>query len=435
MKSLDLIQLNEVNFDLVNQYVSDNPSKFKNFKKIINSFDNKTTFSEKEYSLLEPWIQWYSAYTGLTAEEHKVFHLGDSKSKKFRTFFDDLNHSKIKMGLISPMNLNPEKRTLEYFVSDPWMNLESHGDIFINRISRAVSNLVNKNANGFELNSFLSYFWLLFGIMRYAQIKNYLLYFQLVINSRRKSWCKPLLLDLFLSDMHISMKKKKKVSFSSLFLNAGAHIQHHYLSNSSYLNDAQENPSWYVEKKHDPFKDMLTVYDVILKNILENSRNLIIATGLTQKTFERPVFYYRLKNHEAFLKKMDIKFSLVEPRMSRDFLISFECESDLNKAIEKLSMLKSKKYDIKLFEVLDKLSNKELFVSLTYPNEIRKECLFNADFLNKPLKIYSDVSFVAIKNADHHEKGFFFSNSETTSMKEFHIKNLNKIIKNYYEAN
>ena len=98
-------------------------------------------------------------------------------------------------------------------------------------------------------------------------------------------------------------------------------------------------------------------------------------------------------------------------------------------------MIKSNKYDIKLFEVLDKLSNKELFVSLTYPNEIRKECLFNADFLNKPLKIYSDVSFVAIKNADHHEKGFFFSNSETTSMKEFHIKNLNKIIKNYYEAN
>ena len=97
MKNLDLIQLNEVNFDLVSQYASDNPSKFKNLKKIINSFDKKTTFSEKEYSLLEPWIQWYSAYTGLTAEEHKVFHLGDSKSKKFRTFFDDLNHSKIKM--------------------------------------------------------------------------------------------------------------------------------------------------------------------------------------------------------------------------------------------------------------------------------------------------------------------------------------------------
>ena len=49
------------------------------------------------------------------------------------------------------------------------------------------------------------------------------------------SWA--LLLDLILHDLHINLLSKNKTEFSSIFLNAGAHIQHHYFFNSKYYKN------------------------------------------------------------------------------------------------------------------------------------------------------------------------------------------------------
>ena len=84
---------------------------------------------------------------------------------------------------------------------------------------------------------------------------------------------------------------------------------------------------------------------------MSNSR-YIIATGLSQKPYEMPIFYYRLRDHAAFLKLLDIEFASVEPRMTRDFLIRFTCDAEREKAIEKLSKLTIG--DIPLFGQLDK---------------------------------------------------------------------------------
>ena len=63
MKRLLLVELNEINFNLVNKYTKKYPKKFPNFIKLgnLNTFN---TFSEFEYQELEPWIQWVSAHTG-----------------------------------------------------------------------------------------------------------------------------------------------------------------------------------------------------------------------------------------------------------------------------------------------------------------------------------------------------------------------------------
>ena len=70
-KKLLLIQLNELNFDLIKNYFRSN--NLDNLKKINNNIIK--TYSEAKYNLLEPWIQWYSIYTGLSAKQHKVFRL------------------------------------------------------------------------------------------------------------------------------------------------------------------------------------------------------------------------------------------------------------------------------------------------------------------------------------------------------------------------
>ena len=75
-KKLILVELNEINFDIVKKYIDS--SKLNNFSSLINK-NFITTTAEKEYSKLEPWIQWVSVHTGMNANKHKIFRLGESK--------------------------------------------------------------------------------------------------------------------------------------------------------------------------------------------------------------------------------------------------------------------------------------------------------------------------------------------------------------------
>ena len=86
-KKLIFIELNELNFDIVKKYV--NSEKLNNLKKIIEGNFIETE-SEFEYKLIEPWIQWVTIHTGLTANEHKVFRLGDIVKKDLPQIFEEI---------------------------------------------------------------------------------------------------------------------------------------------------------------------------------------------------------------------------------------------------------------------------------------------------------------------------------------------------------
>ena len=72
--NLNIIQLNEMNFDIIKKYL-DAGLYLPSFSKIIEKL--KTTNSENEYENLEPWVQWPSFYTGKSLSSHRIFRLGD----------------------------------------------------------------------------------------------------------------------------------------------------------------------------------------------------------------------------------------------------------------------------------------------------------------------------------------------------------------------
>ena len=150
---------------------------------------------------------------------------------------------------------------------------------------------------------------------------------------------------------------------------------------------------------------MLKVYDEMLLDILKlNNVEVIVATGLSQKPYEQLKFYYRLKDHSAFLKKIGIKFKNVKPRMTRDFLISFDDEMQARTAERQLSnILVDNKF--KLFEEIDN-RGKDIFVVLTYPKEINEKTILTHE--KKALQLNNFVTFVAIKNGEHQSKGFAY---------------------------
>ena len=427
-KKLILIELNEINFDLVKKYLKKFNGKFKNFKIISDQI--LITQSESKYNLLEPWIQWYSIYSGLSAEQHKVFRLGDGVNSNIELIYEKLEKLGYTIGAISPMNAKNNCLYAKYFIPDPWTITKSDGSFLSKLISSFLNQTVNNNAN--EKLTFKNYLTIIYLLIRFAQFKNYVKYLKLFLTSFGNKWRKAIFLDLILHDIHLSLFTNKKPNFSSIFFNAGAHIQHHYLHNSLATNN-RKNPSSYVSKNKDPFYEIIEFYDLILGDYLDKQNcQIILATGLTQKVTEKIEYYYRLRDHERFLRdNLSIKFKSVKPRMSRDFLIIFNNNLERDEAFRLLKYLELNNQ--RLFHDIE-IRNEELFVTMTYNSIIKKNDYIL--FKGKQIFIFDEVSFVAIKNGEHMSKGYLYSKNNLDSsenlLNNIHVKDIHNLILNYF---
>lgn len=431
-KPLIFLELNEINFDLVNQYLSKYPARFPGLEKLVAGKKMHTS-SEDAYEELEPWIQWASVHTGKSYSEHKLFRLGDVVGSQAPQFFEQLEIAGIYVGAISPMNAENRLKKPAYFIPDPWTKTSTDGSWWSRRLGSAVAQAVNDNAQSkITKTSALS---ILLGLVRFSKFKHYPLYFKLARKSIGSSWRRALVLDLFLHDLHTSFFKNKKPQFSTLFLNAGAHIQHHYFHNSPFIpvDSKFKNPDWYISAKLDPFSEMLEVYNCIVEEYLAGDEyELIVATGLSQLPYERVKYYYRLKDHFDFFKKIGINFLDIHPRMTRDFLVTFASMEDADKAQNILSGLRISGKVEPLFGEIEN-RGKELFVVLTYPDEILEADLLEGESVS--LRMLQEVAFVAIKNGMHQSKGFAFFTPGIASFSPedgSHVKGLYSTVLNYF---
>lgn len=318
---LILVALNEINFDVVRSYL-DKGKNLPGFEAILKG--TIETEAESEYDNLEPWIQWVSVHTGKNFNEHNIFRLGDFVNSSDEQFFEQVEEAGYSVGAITPMNAANRLKNPAYFIPDPWTQTPSDGNFLSKRISDSIAQAVNDNSSSnltFKtiLNLSLAFFVLVHP-KRYIPMAIY------ALRALTKPWRRALFLDMFIFEIHKTLFKQKKPNLSSLFLNAGAHIQHRYFFNSAVINTSKiKNPNWYIDNKVDPIFEMLETYDSFIQDFLKlPNTETIIATGLSQKPYEHLKCYYRLKNHKEFLDLFGIKYLDVLPRMTRDFLISFE---------------------------------------------------------------------------------------------------------------
>ena len=332
----------------------------------------------------------------------KYLELGDIVNSNELQIYEKLEQHGFSVGAISPMNTKNNLKNPAYFIPDPWTKTKSDNSFLSKIITSSVSDIVNENAN--SKISIKSFFGLIISFLILVRPKNFMNFIFYAFSAFRKPWRKALFLDKLLHEFHLALFKSKSPNFSSLFLNAGAHIQHHYFFNSSQVESELKNPTWYVGNREDPVLEMLKVYDEIIGELLEQDVSLIIATGLSQIPYKKKKFYYRLKNHRKFLETLGINYLEVQPRMSRDFLVKFKSEDSAFDAFKILSSLEDDN-GTKFFDSIDN-RGKELFILLTYPEEITEKTFF----LNSNFRISAkeNVSFVAIKNGEHNERGFLF---------------------------
>lgn len=434
--NLILIQLNEINFDLVDKYLSVSKKKnFPNLKFIKKNYKSFNTYAEEKYENLEPWIQWASVYLGKRFDQHKIFRLGDIVyNRENKQIFEIIENRGFKVGAISPMNAENRMKDPSYFIPDPWTNTHSDNSNFSKRLAVMLRQTVNNNAEGnLSFTSIITIFEI---IIRTFNFKKTLYLMRIIFSSTFHPWKRSLVLDYLIHLTNLYFIKKKLPNFSSVFFNAGAHIQHHYLYNTKHIKNLPKNPEWYVNPKSDPIEDMLKVYDRIIGdylNLCEDKNKLVISTGLRQVPFGTTKFYYRLKNHSSFLDKIKVKYLKILPRMTRDFEIIFDNDIDLKDAKRKLKNSRMRKNNLNIFSEIEE-RDQSLFVTLTYPHEVKKDDFIEIDE-NLNFNFFNEIVFVAIKNGMHDSKGYVMC-SPNTNFKNLtnpaHISELQSIILSHF---
>lgn len=396
-----LLELNEVNFEFVEAYAA--AGKLPVLGAMIRRHGVSRTTSEESYERLEPWIQWVTAHTGRSFIEHQVFRLGDIVKHDIPQIWEMLEALGMTVGAISPMNAKHRARSPAFFVPDPWTSTEVSGSGTLRRLYAALAQVVNDNAQSkVDIASALA---LIKGTARYARPANYLEYLRLGVTSFGRSWRRAIFLDVLLADVFIREVARARPNFASLFLNAAAHIQHHYMFSAAPYAGKRRNPDWYIKPGFDPVLEVYSAYDRIVGQVLRAFGNarVMLATGLHQVPHEEGTFYWRLKDHAKFLQLIGVPCERVEPRMSRDFLVTCAGTAQAERSAE---ILESAAHEdgTRLFEIENRGS--DLFVCLTYPREIQPTCRFSVE--GRVFEgLHQQVVFVALKNGEHDGIGYF----------------------------
>ena len=398
-----LLGLNELNFDFVEQYAK--RGSLPNFARLLGQFQLTRTIAEKAYPNLEPWIQWVTVQTGLSFEEHGVFRLGDIVNHQHPQIWELLAKKYgVSVAAISPMNASNQLAGIEgaVFVPDPWTQTAVTAPADVRMLYEGVAQAVNDNAES-KITA-ASAAKIVVGLLRNLRIASVATCARLAAGARSGKWRKALVLDRIMADVFIRQTSRGGVEFSTLFLNAGAHIQHHYMFSSSCYSGPLRNPEWYCPPGADPIQEVYELYDEVVGDLLARfpDYRILICTGLSQKPNPKLIFYYRPRNHEALLREMGVEFSTVAPRMSRDFLVTFESEEAARAGEERMRSFKAPNGD-SVFLVDNR--GTDLFCMLMYTNEIEKGFAISNDEMTIE-DFDTRVTLVTIENGIHQTTGY-----------------------------
>ena len=329
MKKVISLQLNELNFKYIEKYVED--GHLPKFKKLFDTHGFVPTQSEDKHELANPWIQWPTVHTGLDYAEHGVFRLGDILKTNHELLYEVLERQGLTVAAMCPFNATNNTQRSAFFVPDPWTATSFSGPKSLKRLYDGVCQVADDYAN--NSISPRSLVQLALGALANFQVTSFPHYLRQMLNyyGQNKIWYRALICDRLLGDAFITQWKRSQPDFSTLFLNGGAHLQHHYLFSSKHYTGPRTNPEWHVPQGDDPLLDILRVYDILIGELTQLAEKhdirLMIMTGLSQAPHERVTYYYRLKNQVAFLDRIGIDYVSTYRLMTEDFVIKFQDEA------------------------------------------------------------------------------------------------------------
>lgn len=442
MNKIICVQINEVNFDYIDHYIAD--GKLPNFAKFFSTHGYVRTTSESEHHLANPWIQWPTFHTGLDYKDHKVFRTGDIIHCKEEMLYEILEKNNKSVATLSPFNAKNTTKNASYFIPDPWTKTPVTGSKDLVRLYDALCQVTDDYAkNSIAPKAALN---LILGGLPNLQWKNLGGYISGVFKYfiQKQIWQRAVVCDRLLADTFITQLKKHKSDFSSVFLNCGAHLQHHYLFSSPYYKGPRKSPKWHVKPGLDPLYDAYKLYDDILGDLVSNfgKERIMLVSGLRQAAHERETFYYRLDDHEKFLNDIGLEYKNTYRLMTEDFIINFDNIEKAKDAEKKLSEVVTFDCENVFYVETGDQENRTLNTAANiFQIENRGDSLYlqlkpSAKSLTHDMSVKSGntvinnfqdlISFAQYKNTHHEGDGYYADSAKAKGElpEEFPLKNV-----------
>ena len=414
-KKIIQLELNELSVDIIRELCAE--GELPNFKHLLTQWYPRTTTSEEEYELIEPWIQWVTAHTGKAFADHQVFRLGDLSNLQHQQTWEVLSDQGLSCCVIGSMNSTRGSMNKGFFLPDPWGSEE---DVYPADL-KPLWNFIRLNVQDHNQKvTIFRYAKALASIAKQRLPPVFLAKLAYQVTAQKltlqPTWKLAALFDEFLFAL-FEKQLRKEHCFCTLFLNSVAHYQHHYWRNHNQgiFNSEIRSPG--IHADDDPVRYGYQVFDELLGRVIKLAHRdtlVVVASGLSQvpyvlKENEGGLCYYRLMNHATFLQALEINFLEVKPLMSRDWLVYFE---DDTSAEHYSLILKSLTVDAASLFNVSRHAAHSVFVETRFSSPAGSHTRVHDPIRKKDAMFGDHFALTAIKSGHHRGEGLFFSSAK-----------------------
>lgn len=346
-----MLEFNELSPTLMKRFIAE--GHLPNFKRLADSSRVFVTDAEEAAPNLEPWIQWVTIHSGLTYDEHGIFHLGDGHKLSVKCLWDLLSAAGRRVWVCGSMNLRFEAPINGAVLPDPWATgSPPYPDAFAPYFSFVQRNVQEYTNDRVPLSAadYLAFvkFMLSHGLTLSTAID---IVGQLVRErvTGRARWQRATILDRLQWDVFKHYYKQIKPDLATFFLNSTAHFQHMHWRNMDPTPFSVKP----TEEEQEEFGDAILYgykrMDRIVGEALQLAgpdTTIMLLSALSQqpcliyediggKTFYRPRVFERLLEFVGAPESAEIA-----PVMSEQFHLHFGSESEAEAVAESLRALR-----------------------------------------------------------------------------------------------
>lgn len=339
------IEFNELCPTLMNRFMA--AGKLPYFKRLHDQSEVFETDAEESGELLNPWVQWVTVHTGLSAAEHQVTTLNERPQPPVPFTWDILSAAGFRVWVCGSMNGRYEGPLNGALLPDPWCFATSDyppGEFgpFVNYVRSAVQEHTGGGGQG-SFSEFAR-----FMLKRGLSGSTVIAATRQIISERRRNtkWRRARILDLFQWDLFRYYYRKLSPDFATFFLNSTAHFQHCYWRNFEPEKfSAKPSP----KEQKDFATAILYGYQCMDKLIGQFIRlagkdvTLVFSTGLSQQPYldhedAGGRHYYHIIDKQKLLSPLGLEQAHeYEPLMAEQFVLRFRTDCDLELAERRLA--------------------------------------------------------------------------------------------------
>lgn len=333
--SVMLIEFNELTPKLIEKFMRS--GYLPNFKQFYDEAHIYLTDAEEDGEALNPWVQWVTVHSGLSASEHGITSLSDGHKLKTKAIWDLLSEAGFRVWVCGSMNVCYDKPLNGYLLPDPWATgLQPYPDKEFDAYYKFVRCAVQEHTNSaFALSKLdmlkFALFMLTHGLSL-STVRGILTQLWTERITGKYHWKRATLMDRFQWDIFQNYYRKYEPHFCTFFLNSTAHFQHTYWRHMEpevftvrpSLGDHEEH-QYAILYGYQNMDDLLGRF---LK-LAESDITLIFCTGLSQQPYLKAEaaggrHYYRIKHPTVLTERLGLKGNYTyHPIMAEQFVLRF----------------------------------------------------------------------------------------------------------------